>query len=143
MSSNDPNPDDLLDTVRIKRGEYEQARDEAERKYNELFAALDEYLSSVAADGSGADDGSGRTLAERLDRVHERLTVTTHVPRGLSIIRWEQSPRSTEYEVIRDEAERLGITPTRLVEELKSRDDKAGYEQPDRSSNAESSGSDG
>jgi len=143
MSSNQPNPEALLDTVRIKRGEYEQARDEAERKHAELFAALDEYLSLVAADGSGDNDGSGQTLADRLDRVHDRLTVTARVLRGRNIIRWEQSPRSTEYKVIRDEADRLGITPTRLVEELNSRDEKAGYEQPDRDANDESSGSGG
>ena len=95
MSSNQPNPEALLDTVRIKRGEYEQARDEAERKHAELFAALDEYLSLVAADGSGDNDGSGQTLADRLDRVHDRLTVTARVLRGDCSHRIILRPRST------------------------------------------------
>jgi hypothetical protein len=140
MSLDESNTEALLETVRIKRGEYEQARDKAERKHAELFAALDRYLSSIAADGSGNNDGSGRTLAERLDRVHDRLTVKTRVLRGRNTVRWEQSPRSTEYRVVQDAADRLGIEPERLVEELNSRDEKAGYEQPDSDS---SDGSDG
>ena len=140
MSLDESNTDALLETVRIKRGEYEQAREEAERKHAELFAALGEYLSSIAADGSGDNDGSGRTLADELDTVHRRLTVKTRVLRGRDSVRWEQSPRSTEYKVIRDAADQLGIEPERLVEELNSRDEKAGYERPDSD---ESDGSDG